>query len=45
MRASPEGTGRTPRRVPRGWLLVAAVFACYLAFRLVQASVWLVQHI
>jgi hypothetical protein len=42
---SPEGTDRSTRRVPRGWLIAAGVFACYLAFRLVQVSVWLVQHI
>lgn len=45
MRTSPEGTERPSRRIPRGWLVVAAVLACYLAFRLVQASFWLARHL
>lgn len=44
MQGTPEGTGGVRRRVPRAWLLLAAVFVAYLGFRLVQGVVWLIHH-
>lgn len=45
MDATPEGTGRATRRISRKWLLLGLIFAGYLAFRLVQASFWLIHHV
>jgi hypothetical protein len=44
MHGVPEGTGSAGRRVPRVWLALGVIFAGYIAFRLVQGVVWLVQH-
>lgn len=43
MNGMPEGTQPPVRRVPRKWLVFAALFGCYLAFRLVQITLWLLH--
>ena len=46
MEGVPEGTGRPGRRLPRlRMLLLVAVVAAYLIFRLVQGVLWLAGHL
>ncbi len=46
MEGVPEGTGQRGRRLPRlRVLLLIAVAAAYLVFRLVQGVLWLAGHL
>ena len=46
MEGVPEGTGQRVRRLPRlRMLLLGAVVAAYLVFRLVQGVLWLAGHL
>ncbi len=46
MEGVPEGTGQRARRLPRlRMLLLGAVVAAYLVFRLVQGVLWLAGHL
>ncbi len=46
MEGVPEGTRRAGRRLPRlRMLLLGAVVAAYLVFRLVQGVLWLAGHL
>ncbi|MFD1659105.1 hypothetical protein ACFSL4_13010 [Streptomyces caeni] len=44
MGAVPEGPGDRRARVSRFWIFLAVVFVGYLAFRMAQGVVWLVEH-
>ncbi len=41
----PEGTRGERRRVPKAVVVLTLIFAAYLVFRLLQAVMWLVQHV
>ncbi|MGE5132402.1 MAG: hypothetical protein ACM32E_05760 [Gemmatimonadota bacterium] len=46
MEGVPEGTRQPGRRLPRlRMLLLGAVVAAYLVFRLVQGVLWLAGHL
>jgi hypothetical protein len=46
MEGVPEGTGQARRRLPRlSIILLGAVVAAYLIFRLVQGVLWLAGHL
>ncbi|MHB2024015.1 MAG: hypothetical protein ACYCO3_11895 [Mycobacteriales bacterium] len=45
MDGAPEGSREEPRRVPRGWLIFAVVFAGYLLFRIGQGVLWIAHHV
>ena len=46
MEGVPEGTGQAGRRLPRlRIVLLAALVAAYLVFRLVQGVLWLAGHL
>lgn len=43
---APEGTGRAPRRSPKlRMVILVAIVAAYLIFRLVQGVLWLAGHL
>jgi hypothetical protein len=45
MDGEPEGTQAPARRRPVGSIIVIAVFAAYLGFRLVQGAIWMIGRI
>ena len=46
MEGAPEGTGQARHQLPRlRIILLAAVVAAYLIFRLVQGVLWLAGHL